>query len=109
MALFTDTYTPAVTDLLYSSLSGEVANGNGYTTGGATLSAVALSGTATVVIDATDTAWTFTASKTARYAVAYNSTSSSLIAYLDFATDQTSAGIFTIQWNASGLFNITSS
>jgi len=109
VALFTDTYTPALTDLLYSSLSGEVANGNGYTTGGATISGAAFSGTTTVAIDATDVAWTFTGSKTARYAVVYNATSSSLISYIDFGSDQTSAATFTLQWNASGLYNISSS
>lgn len=41
VALFTSSYSPAVdTDTTYAGLTGEVANGNGYTTGGATLSTV---------------------------------------------------------------------
>jgi hypothetical protein len=109
VALFTSTYTPALTDTLYSGLSGEVANGNGYTTGGATVTGGAFSGTTTKVFDATDTSWTFTASKIARYAVLYDASTSKVIMYLDFGSDQTSSNLFTIQWNASGILNITSS
>lgn len=109
VALFTSSYSPALTDTLYSSLSNEVANGNGYTTGGVALANPAFSGTTTQVFDADDSTWTFTASKTARYAVLYGSASSKLIGYLDFGADQTSSGTFTIVWNASGIINITSS
>ena len=108
VALFTDTYTPALADTLYSSLSGEVATGNGYTTGGEVLAGTSFAGTTTVVFDASDTTWTFSASKTMRYAVIYDVSSSRLIAYVDFGTNQSSSSTFTITWNASGIFNITS-
>jgi len=109
VALFTNTYTPALTDTLYSGLSGEVATGNGYTTGGIALGSPAFTGTTTVVFDADDSTWTFTASKTMRYAVIYETGTSRVIAYVDFGSDQTSSATFTLTWNASGIFNITSS
>jgi hypothetical protein len=109
VALFTDTYTPALTDTLYSGLSGEVASGNGYTTGGVTITNPVFSGTTTQVFDCDDFTWTFSASKTMRYAVIYGSSSSKLIGYIDFGSNQTTAATFTITINASGLLNITSS
>lgn len=69
------TTTPAAIDV-YASLSMEVANGNGYTTGGVTLtgqSATQTSGTLT--FDATDPAWTGSSSGfTFRYAWFYDNT-----------------------------------
>lgn len=110
VALATSSYTPALTHTTYTDFSSaEVANGNGYTTGGVALSNPAFSGTTTQVFDADDTTWTFTASKTARYAVIYDITSSAAIAYLDFGSDQTTSSTFTIVWNGSGIVNITSS
>lgn len=109
VALFTDTYTPSAADTLYSSLSGEVANGSGYTTGGATLANTSFAGTTTNVFDADDTAWTFSGSKTMRYAVLYDVSSSRLIGWVDFGSNQTTSSVFTIQWHASGIINVTKS
>lgn len=90
----------------------EVANGNGYTTGGATLGTktCALASLVTT-FDAADTAWA-ASTITARYAVIYYSTgtasTSLLIGYVDFGADQaSSSGTFQITWNASGIFTIT--
>jgi len=50
IALFTSDFVPDLTDTLYSGLANEVANGDGYITGGETLANPALSGTTTVFI-----------------------------------------------------------
>ena len=103
------------TDDFWNDASGsEVASGNGYTTGGATLSnktsAVA---TLTYTFDNTvDTTWS-TSTITARYAVIYDSspagaTAQPLVCYIDFGQDMSSSnGNFTISWNASGIFTAT--
>jgi hypothetical protein len=71
VVLLTSSYTPALTHDAYSSISGsEVANANGYTTGGDILAATTWTESAgTVTFDATDPAWTASGgSITARYA-----------------------------------------
>ena len=76
LALFTSTYTPASTDDSYTSLTGEVANGNGYTTGGVALTGVGLTDSAGTTTFVSDTA-TITASGgsiVGRRAIIYNST-----------------------------------
>lgn len=115
VALVTSTYTPDIdANHTYSDLTNEVANGNGYTTGGATL------GTKTVTIDdtndkgvfdAANTTWS-ASSITARAAVIYKynatATLATLIAYVDFGSDQTSAsGDFTITWDANGILTLS--
>ena len=90
----------------------EVANGNGYATGGATLaSKTCVASGKVTTFDAADTAWT-TSTITARYAVIYfasgTASTSLLIGYIDFGADQSSSsGTFQITWNASGIFTIT--
>ena len=88
--------------------SAEVANGNGYTTGGQQLTGNAVS------IDGTNNRGVFAANNpswsnstiTATGAILYNNTASGkpLIAYIDFGGSKAdSASIFTIQWDASGV------
>lgn len=76
IALFTSSHTPAQTDDSYAALTGEVANGLGYTTGGQALTSLTLTDTAGVTTLGCDTAtWTATGgSITARYAIIYNYT-----------------------------------
>ena len=109
-ALFTDSYTPNLdTDSLYSELTGEVANGNGYTTGGATLTTTASTytgATNTVAMDADDVTWS-SSTITARYAVIYVSTSSQLLGYIDFGTNMSSSnGDFKITWASTGVLKM---
>lgn len=112
VSLHTSSYTPAATHSVYGDLTNEVANGNGYTTGGETLSTVTWtesSGTAT--LSAANPTWT-SSTFIARYAVVYDDTPSSpakpLICLFDFSTDQTvSNGTFTLQFNASGILTIS--
>lgn len=99
-----------------SFTANEVANGNGYTTGGKALAQTSR----TVAIDAAsnetrldgeDAIWT-SASFTARYAIVYYDTgtpaTAPLLGYVDFGADETvSAGTFTITWDTTGILKIT--
>ena len=103
IALFTSSASLGATTTAYST-SNEVANGNGYATGGVTLAnkSVSTSGT-TAFFDADDPTWT-SASFTARGALIYNSTNSDkAIAVLNFGGDFTvSSGTFRIVFPAAG-------
>lgn len=113
VALVTSTYTPDQdAHDFFDDVTNEVV-GTGYTAGGASLANKAVTADNTDnegVFDADDVAWT-TSTITARGAVLYKSTgtasTSALIAYLDFGSDKIStAGTFTIQWNAEGILNL---
>lgn len=111
IALLSASHTPDPTHTQYSNVSGnELANGNGYTTGGQTLSNVAWSRTGgTVKFDATDPVWT-AATFDARYAAIYDETTGNkyLVCLLDFgATKSVSSGTFTIVFHADGIFTQT--
>jgi len=113
VALVTSTYTPDqdVHDN-FDDVTNEV-SGSGYTAGGATLASAAVTVDNTDnegVFDAADTSWT-TSTITARGAVVYKSTgtasTSKLICYFDFVSDKaSSAGTFSISWNAEGILNL---
>lgn len=114
VALVTSSYTPdqdAHED--YADITNEVANGNGYTTGGETLAnaAVTIDDTDNEgVFDADDVTWS-ASTITARGAIVYKDSgvagTSWFICYLDFGSDQSSSsGDFTIQWNAEGILNL---
>lgn len=113
--LCTSTYTPDQDTHQYkSSVTNEVA-GTGYTAGGATLGSVtvAYSGASnTLTLDAADSSWP-TSTITARYAVVYDSTPATdatrpLICYVDFGADvSTTAGTFSIVWDANGIATFT--
>lgn len=102
IALYTSSATLDATTTAYSGTN-EVANGNGYTTGGNTLTLVApsLDGT-TAILDFNDSVWS-AATITARGALIYNSTQSNkAVAVLDFGADKTStAGDFTVIFPAA--------
>lgn len=111
MSLHTASYTPDQ-DLhdFHDDLTNELANGDGYTTGGVTLSGKSASystGTNTVKLDAADPSWTFTALKTFRHAVLRKDTgvsgTSPLIGYLDFGDNIASNSVFTITLSEDGV------
>ncbi len=91
----------------YSDLTGnsdEVSNGNGYTTGGATLSGFATGTTGTTAyIDFSDPSWT-SSTFSATGAIIYNSTQSNkAVCVLDFGgTFSPSNGTLTITFPAPG-------
>lgn len=111
--LCTSSYTPSQTTHVYKSDITNEVSGTGYTAGGATLGSVTCTKSSLVcsVLDAADTSWT-TATITARYAVIYKDTGSSatspVLGYVDFGADATStAGTFTITWDATGILVYT--
>ena len=108
--LLTSAYTIDATDAVIGDLSGEVANGNGYATGGKALTGVTwnFSG-AVATFDADDVSWS-SATFTARYAVIYDYTASTkdLVVLLDFGADKSpSNGTLALTFNASGIFRLT--
>lgn len=92
----------------------EVANANGYTTGGATLANVSVTTVTTndARFDADDVTWSASGGAlTASYGILYNDTDTDdpPVAFIDFDGSQ-SAGDgtdFKIVWNASGIFTFT--
>ena len=103
-ALVVGTYGAATTN--YSDLTGnsdELANGNGYTTGGATLTSVTpVADSTTAVCDFDNYTWT-SATFTTSGGIIYNSTASgAACAVLSFGGDQqVSSGDFQIQFPAA--------
>jgi hypothetical protein len=111
VALFS-AYTPSqANDNDYTTIAAantEVANGSGYTTGGATLG-TKTHAVATVVtsLGAANASWT-SASFTAAVAVVYDSVTSALLGYIDFGGNQTVvSGTFTIAWSGGIIATIT--
>lgn len=113
LALATDSYTPNrdTDDFRNDFTAAEVANGNGYTTGGETLTGVTWSYDAAsdqVRLDCDNVTWTFTASKTWRYGIVYIDTGGAdstdpLIALLTWDSNQTVSTAYTLQIDAAGL------
>jgi hypothetical protein len=113
MLLTTSAYTPNQdTDDFRSDVTNEVANGNGYTTGGQELTGVSVtydSGTNQVRISWTDPSWA-TSTITARTAVIYKSrggaaTADELLAYVTNDTDVSSTnGTFTVDLPVPALY-----
>jgi hypothetical protein len=98
----------------FNDVSSFEISGTGYTTGGVTLTSKTItydSANNVIVLDAADTTWS-SSTLTARYAVIYDSTgtasTSALIGYVDFGSDQSSTnGNFTITWDSTGIVRIT--
>jgi len=110
--LTTSTYSPVQdTHKVYTDVTNEVANGNGYTTTGAAMGTGTITGPTTRVVtwDAPDVTWS-TSTITARRSVTYDDIDSTdrLICWLDFGADVPSGGgDFKITWAAGGIFTIT--
>lgn len=112
--LVTASYVPNEdTHTKRSDITNEV-SGTGYSAGGATLANKSVTADNTDnegVFDADDVSWT-SSTITARGAVLYKSrggasSADELIAYIDFGSDKSSsAGTFTISWDAEGIINL---
>lgn len=109
VALTTSSYTPNQdTHDFFDDVTNEVANGNGYTSGGATLGTKSVtfdSATNTVALKAATSSWT-TATFTCRYAVIYKDTGSAatspLLGYVDLDGDQSvTSGTFSLVWDST--------
>jgi hypothetical protein len=110
--------TAATFDATNTTLAGvtktETANGNGYTTGGATLSGVtvATTGTNGAKFDANDATWTASSGPiTASYAILYNDTDADdpPVAFIDFGQEESAGDStdFLIVWDSNGIFTWT--
>lgn len=111
IGLFLSTSNIGAASTTYAALTGEVASGNGYTTGG---NAVTLSrtGTTTVTFDTTDpTAWTASgAGFSSRFAILYE-VAGNVVAYclLDSTPADvtiTAGNTLTLTINVSGVFTL---
>lgn len=118
-----DTYkvkllTAATFDATHTTLAAtggtEVANANGYITGGATLANVAVTTVTTndAMFDADDVTWTASGGAiAASYAILYNDTDANdpPVAFIDFGgSESAGAGTdFKIVWNAAGIVSFT--
>ena len=122
MALFQSTSncnTLSVGTAIYADLTNEVANGNGYTTGGGDITGVTwVESSGTVTFDCDNEVWTATgAGFSARFAVIYkNATVNSIVkpllcvCLLDTAPADvtvTAGNTLTITINASGVFTLS--
>lgn len=114
VALVTSSYTVSQDDHEdYADITNEVPNGDGYTTGGATLASAAVTkdnADNEGVFDANDVTWA-ASTITARGAIIYKYDATAglawFICYIDFGSDQSSSsGNFTISWNAEGIINL---
>ena len=115
VALLSSSYTPNQdTDDYWNDVSAYEVTGTGYTSGGATLANKTVgytSSTNVTKFDGDDVSWT-SSTITARYAVIYDSTgtasTSALIGYVDFGSNQSSSsGTFSIVWDSAGIFTTT--
>ncbi|WP_280201403.1 hypothetical protein [Nocardia cyriacigeorgica] len=113
--LCTSAYAPNQDTHAYKSDVTNEVTGTGYTAGGGTLANRTSSytaGTNTLVLDADDLSWP-NSTITARYAVVYDSTPASdatrpILGYVDFGQDvSTTAGTFSIVWDAAGILTIS--
>jgi hypothetical protein len=79
---------PVATNHVYSDISAtELANGNGYLTGGAATTIGLSNSSGTETITGTDIVWTATAGLGPfRYAVLYNATNGGLVGWWDYGT-----------------------
>lgn len=121
--LCTSSYTPnQSTHSTYADVSAaEVANGNGYTTGGVAVTPTTTRSGLVVTFDTTDpTPWS-SSTITAKYAVMVRDADANgtlvagdlLLCYCDLETGggslSTTNGTFTVTMNASGVFTMTAS
>jgi hypothetical protein len=95
-ALLTSASNLTTTSTLWSGVTGEVASGNGYTTGGITVSPLVLAGTTSVTVKfGTNPTWTASGSSlTARFAAVYE-VSGSVLCYCLLASTATDVVVTT--------------
>jgi hypothetical protein len=111
VSLHTSTYTPDQdADDFFNDATNEI-SGGGYPAGGNALASKTRTydgASNTIKLDAADSSFTFTASKTFRYAVIYKkrggaASADELLGYVDFGTDQTTDQTYNIVWHADGI------
>ena len=118
-ALLGDSYTLAATHAAWSTADSlspknyEIANGNGYTTGGSSLDNCAVSQDDTAdwaKLDADDEVWSAATINTWGAVIYSTVDSGDLVCYFDFAAQKSvSTGSLTLQWSTNGLMTIAES
>jgi hypothetical protein len=112
-SLHTSTFAPNVDTMDFQDdLTNEVANGNGYTTGGAVLTGLALTydaPTDQIRWDFNDPSWNFAIATSWRYMNVWINTAGAastdpLMFLLDWGTTQTVSGIYTVTLDPAGLY-----
>lgn len=115
LMLVTSGYTPNnATHTTTANITNQVANGNGYTTGGVSLTSKTVSSGTNPFFDSADPEWTASGgSIVARRGILYNNTNGYLIGH--FLLDDTPADVtitngttFSIRLGASGWFTLSS-
>jgi hypothetical protein len=117
LALIANTYTFSAAHTILADVSShEVSNGDGYTTGGASLASLTLGRSGgTVTIDANNVTYT-ALTKTFRGGLLYvnvtrNTIVNPIVAYIvfdDTPADIVNAGTdYTVTWNASGIITLS--
>jgi hypothetical protein len=112
VALLSSSFTPNIdSQTVWGDISANEITGTAYVAGGTTLAGVTVTlntSTDKAILDATDVTWA-SSTITARYAAIYKSGSPAwLVAAFDFGSDKSSNnGDFTVQWNASGIMDLT--
>lgn len=114
--LCTSTYTPNQDTHRYKSdITNEVASGNGYTTGGNTITGVTVSYNSTTNVlsfTGSNMSWP-TSTFVCRYGVVYDSSPSTdatrpLVGYVDFGQDMNPVnGTLSMTWDAGGIATVT--
>jgi hypothetical protein len=113
--LSSNAFTPnADTQNVYTDVSASEITGVNYVAGGTLLTGVTVTlnlSTDKAILTANNVTWA-SSTITARYCTIYKKAGSSpvswLVASFDFGSDKSSsAGDFTVQWNASGIIDLT--
>jgi len=110
-ALLTSSYTPTATHEAYSDLTNEVANGNGYATGGKALTSVTVAESGGVTtLDAADMQWAGS-TYSCQYLAIYDYTAAGkyLICVLDLGAKSPNSSTFTVQFHTDGILTFQAS
>lgn len=115
LALATSTFSPdRDTQDFVNDVTNELGTANGYTAGGVTLTGVALtydSASDQDRLDFDNPGWTFSASVSWRYGIAYIDTGGAsstdpVMLLLDWGSTQTVSGVYTITVDPTGIYAI---
>ena len=105
-------FVGASTDGRYADLTGEMANGNGYTTGGKTLTTVTVTLAGGIAhVDADDVTWAAITKTGIKYAVLYDDTNANkaLIGFFELNAGGTISPVgndLSVLWAADGIFTL---
>lgn len=112
VALLSNAFTPNIdTQTIWDDIDANEISGTGYVAGGTSLAGMTVTLNTTTdkaILDANDVTWV-NSTITARYVAIYKKVAPQwLVAAFDFGADKASNnGDFTIQWNASGILDLT--